>query len=767
MSFPFFGEEFTFTQPDGSQITVRGYGDQHFAVFETLDGYTVTRNPLTGFFDYAALSPDAVEFRATGIPAGAADPAAAGLGRRLRISAAAARAKALSGYHLMGQSRRCEVRRERQRSFLRAMATAGGLMPGGPLTAPPRRTMTGDYTGLCLLIRFPDVPATIPREEVEAFCNTPGYRGYGNNGSVCDYFLDNSNGLLRYTNIVPAYYTAKNPRSYYTSPSVPFGSRARELILEALADLKAKGFDFTPLSADDENYVYAVNIFYAGPRVNNWGEGLWPHSWSLAQRLELAPGRYAYDYQITDMGSELSLATFCHENGHMICDYPDLYDYGYESNGAGGFCLMAYAGPDRKNPVQIGAYLKYKSGWASEVVPAADGLQAELPPTGNRFLIRSKSRTEYFLVENRKKAGRDAALPGEGLAIWHIDELGSNNDEAMSPGKHYECALEQADGRYDLERGANSGDPTDLFQPGAGKSFSETTEPSSRWWDGSSSLLSVFEISAAGDAVRFRTQLSGEGGEQTVLSRSSAPAAAIPDNDSTGVMDVISFAEPGLVEAIKVTLDISHSFRGDLLATLYAPDGPSVVLHNRQGGSGDDLKTSFDLTNLPDLGLLAGASLEGAWTLHVQDLARQDTGTLNRWQLEIQIRESAVTDGPVEAESEPGIRIPDQDPTGISDTIRLDAGGTLRDVAVAVDISHTYIQDLVVSLVSPAGTEVFLHRRSGGSADNIITTYDANNTPALFQLLGQPLTGDWRLKCSDHARRDRGKLNRWGLRIIR
>ena len=33
------------------------------------------------------------------------------------------------------------------------------------------------------------------------------------------------------------------------------------------------------------------------------------------------------DYQITDMGNRLTLGTFCHENGHMVCDFPDLYPY--------------------------------------------------------------------------------------------------------------------------------------------------------------------------------------------------------------------------------------------------------------------------------------------------------------------------------------------------------------------------------------------------------------------------------------------------------
>lgn len=65
----------------------------------------------------------------------------------------------------------------------------------------------------------------------------------------------------------------------------------------------------------------------------------------------------SHDYQITDLGSQLTLRTFCHENGHMVCDFPDLYDYddvnvGY---GVGHYSLMCYGGSDT-NPVQVDAY---------------------------------------------------------------------------------------------------------------------------------------------------------------------------------------------------------------------------------------------------------------------------------------------------------------------------------------------------------------------------------------------------------------------------
>ncbi len=64
MPLPFYGEKFTFTQPDGSQLEVRGWGDQHNAVFETLDGYTVVQNPNTGYFEYATLTDDAEDLDA-------------------------------------------------------------------------------------------------------------------------------------------------------------------------------------------------------------------------------------------------------------------------------------------------------------------------------------------------------------------------------------------------------------------------------------------------------------------------------------------------------------------------------------------------------------------------------------------------------------------------------------------------------------------------------------------------------------------------------
>ena len=66
MPTPYAGREFTFTNPDGTQVRVRGYGNQFAAVFETLDGFTVAKDPQTGFYHYAHVSPDGTRLEPTG-----------------------------------------------------------------------------------------------------------------------------------------------------------------------------------------------------------------------------------------------------------------------------------------------------------------------------------------------------------------------------------------------------------------------------------------------------------------------------------------------------------------------------------------------------------------------------------------------------------------------------------------------------------------------------------------------------------------------------
>ena len=342
MSTPFVDEEFVFTNPDGETIKVRGSGNQNYATFETLDGYTVVKDPMSGFYKYAKLSDDKNDLIPTDAKIGEVDPQTIGIQPHLRIRRESARGKARSAPLRQGPQSRWEARRAKKNVSLR------GMMPSArPEDMPANAVTIGNYVGLCILIEFPDVAHTITPQEVTNFCNQQGYTGFGNNGSVRDYFHDNSKGKLTYTNVVTEYYTATHNRSHYTDPDISFGTRARQLIVEALDHLKSQGFNFSQLTSDSDGFIYALNVFYAGPRVNNWSEGLWPHQWSLAAPYDTGAGNKFNDYQITNMGSELTLRTFCHENGHMICNYADLYDYGGESNGVGHFCLMCFGGKIR------------------------------------------------------------------------------------------------------------------------------------------------------------------------------------------------------------------------------------------------------------------------------------------------------------------------------------------------------------------------------------------------------------------------------------
>lgn len=494
MATPFFNKRFTFTQPDGSKLEVIGSGNQREAIFKTLDGFTVVEDPATGYYEYATPTSDGQDIRPSGITALSIDPRSLGLIPNVTPARATAKSRDREGRGLPAGGTRWETRRREAR--LSQLRSASGLAP-----APPTRQTVGTYVGLCLLVEFPDVPAAIEQQEVERFCNQAGYNGFGNNGSVADYFSEISGTKLRYTNVVTPYYRAKHNRAYYTNESVQQPVRARELIREALDHWRAQGFDFSKLTVDNQSFVYATNVFYSGDRVNNWAKGLWPHSYYLASSYQLAPGVRAHDYQITNIGAELTLGTFCHENGHMICDFPDLYDYGYESRGVGVYCLMCGGTQDEKNPGHVGAYLKRSAGWGETAALSPGNVEAKAG--ANQFFIHRKNATEYFILENRLKTGRDSVLPSSGLAIWHIDELGSNDQEQMTKDQHYECSLLQADGRTDLEKGANDGDGSDLFSASTKTEFSNATVPNSNWWDGSPSGLTISGIGAAGGSVKF------------------------------------------------------------------------------------------------------------------------------------------------------------------------------------------------------------------------------------------------------------------------
>lgn len=105
---------------------------------------------------------------------------------------------------------------------------------------------------------------------------------------------------------------------------------------------------------------------------------------------------------------------------------------------------------------------------------------------------------EYFLATNRGHGGFDAALPGQGMIITHVDETQTDNDNESRKL----VDIEAADGERDLDMGRNRGDPGDPF-PGTTdqRTLNSTTIPNSTLYDGTASGVSFSNIAVIGTEI--------------------------------------------------------------------------------------------------------------------------------------------------------------------------------------------------------------------------------------------------------------------------
>ncbi|NJD78776.1 MAG: hypothetical protein FIB08_17065 [Candidatus Methanoperedens sp.] len=245
-----------------------------------------------------------------------------------------------------------------------------------------------------------------------------------------------------------------------------------------------------------------------------------------------------------------------------------------------------------------------------------------------------------------------------------------------------------------------------------------------------------------------------------IIEKQVSPALSIPDNNPGGITSSIDIDEDGTIDSVEVSVDISHTYRGDLLVSLLTPANEIIPLHEGEGGRADNLINVYDSGSIPALYRLKGKEVRGKWSLNVVDRARKDTGTLNNWGLKVKVLKK---ENVVKGSDSPGLHIPDDDSAGITRTLDFHANGRIKGIKVNVDISHTYVGDLTVKLASPSGKEVTLHDKEGGSVDNIQTEYTITKDPQLRDFLDEEINGTWTLAVADHAGMDVGKLNRWGI----
>ncbi|PUB31934.1 subtilisin-like proprotein convertase family protein [Promicromonospora sp. AC04] len=100
----------------------------------------------------------------------------------------------------------------------------------------------------------------------------------------------------------------------------------------------------------------------------------------------------------------------------------------------------------------------------------------------------------------------------------------------------------------------------------------------------------------------------------------------IPDNATINSPITLSSCPRNASASAQVQVDITHTYRGDLVVRLIAPDGTTYPLLDKTGGAADDVHQTFVVD-------LAAEPVDGTWNLRVQDTAAGDTGTLTGWSL--------------------------------------------------------------------------------------------------------------------------------------
>lgn len=605
----------TFPQEKGPEVQLRVYGDEFYSRYENMDGFTVVYDQDHGLYCYALLISG--EFVSSGVDASQSPPK--GVRRHFKESEEVRNRKFEARYVKMNPPASAFKPSLNFRTF----GAEKGLLEG-------RRVSEGEIRGLTVLVAFNDVKSTVTREDVDALLNGRDYHENGNFCSAREYFRLMSSGKLDYTNEVVGPITLSRNRQYYTE---------NLLVKEALGMAVKGGLELEKFDSRGAGIVDAMSFLYAG-QTQYTGE-LWPHNYFIDLQYK---NMKTFFYMLSSMGrskEDLSIGTFCHESGHMLCRWPDLYDYGNrdgdfeKSAGLGYFCLMSAGNhnDEGRTPAPVCVFLRNLVGWCDRKVclNQPGQYQADHGDYGTIMIYETGKINEYFLVENRSGIGLDASIPASGLAVYHCDTLGSNEWQGGSASRHYQCGLLQADGSLDLETNRSMGEEKDLFGRMVGIALSHDTRPASVLWDGSDSGLMISNIGEPGRVITFVI------GQEKIdhVARGSTPSGErIQDNSPPGPVNAIFLDQEGKVKSLGVEVDISHNNISNLQVELISPSGKRAVLHDRTGIGKKNLLKSYDSKSQASLAALLGQSMKGKWTLKIRDLASIDTGKLNKWSLE-------------------------------------------------------------------------------------------------------------------------------------
>ncbi len=474
-------------QKDGTAIQLYLHGDEYFHWNEDQTGFPVVRSIDGEWWVYAREENGRLV--PTAYVAGRVDPASVGLSKPDMIGMQAVQAP---------------QRAQEQQSA-----------DDGPLKAPK----FGIMKNLVVLVDFSDLTVSYSTSDYDSLFNEVGYSAGGAVGSVKDYYNEISYSQLDVQSVVEDPVTISHGYAYYGgNDAFGYDLRPRQMVEEALAALDARGFNFQSVDYDNDGWIDGLTIIHAGGGEEYSGNDpnyIWSHQWVMTSvqiydgvrmwNYHTEPARRGWDAYPSTWGIT-RIGVICHETGHFL-DLPDLYDYGYDSRGAGNFCLMAggsWNGDQGTSPAHMSAWCKVDLGWVVPIVVSSNGTYNINQVEANAQIYKlqgSFPSNEYFVVENRQGVGFDSELPGpeRGLLIWHIDENQSNNNDQT----HYKVDLEEASGPQHLELNENGGEDSDYFRTGNATNFSGTTTPDNRSYGGTPLGLDIVDVSGTGPFMTF------------------------------------------------------------------------------------------------------------------------------------------------------------------------------------------------------------------------------------------------------------------------
>jgi M6 family metalloprotease-like protein len=388
-----------------------------------------------------------------------------------------------------------------------------GLLSLYNCTAAFSQTDAGTkYRGIAIYIDYPDVPASVTPARLDSLINGMNYQEEGAARSFRKYWYEQSRRNVDLTHDI-FFYTAPEPSTHYESITWQEGILLWKDALEWIITHNPQ-YDWRALSLIDDSFDKPFKGGLASVMVisSKWGPqgigGSHGPNWTLSNGVKVNT-IYGSVLKSPWDTTPVNLFMNLHEGGHGIFNFPDTYDTDQgaaHSGGTGIYSLMSGGLPDIE-PIGGPFLAQYKWGMAVEPPPGTTIITLKADGDSVVVLRNPCDPYEYFTIEARKRSniGNSLFPAALGLLIWHTDSkvFTSNRLSDMTPLNHYRNSIEQADGRFELEKSAtNRGNIGDIYRPG--NKFTTDSKPDTRWWDGMASGIDITDISYVGtDHIRF------------------------------------------------------------------------------------------------------------------------------------------------------------------------------------------------------------------------------------------------------------------------